>query len=107
MADYERSRGRRSPHPRSSRRNFDSGRGRGGLTMTKVNCSSCGGECEVPFKPTSGKPVFCSDCFRQQGKSGPNSRAPERNVPESSISERDLDVINEKLNKIMKALDIE
>jgi len=32
--------------------------------MTKTTCSSCGKECEVPFKPTQGKPVYCQDCFR-------------------------------------------
>ena len=27
---------------------------------------SCGKEAQVPFRPTSGKPVYCSDCFRTQ-----------------------------------------
>jgi CxxC-x17-CxxC domain-containing protein len=29
----------------------------------KATCSDCGKECEVPFKPTSGRPVYCKDCF--------------------------------------------
>ena len=29
-----------------------------------VICSSCGNQAQVPFRPTSGKPVYCSDCFR-------------------------------------------
>jgi len=33
--------------------------------MHKATCSDCGAECEVPFKPTSGKPVRCQDCFRK------------------------------------------
>ena len=31
--------------------------------MTKVICSDCGKECEVPFKPTEGRPVYCQDCL--------------------------------------------
>jgi len=31
----------------------------------KATCSDCGAECEVPFKPTEGKPVRCQDCFRK------------------------------------------
>ena len=31
--------------------------------MFKAVCSDCGEECEVPFKPTEGKPVRCRDCF--------------------------------------------
>jgi CxxC-x17-CxxC domain-containing protein len=34
--------------------------------MHKATCSSCGKECEVPFKPTEGRPVFCRDCFRNK-----------------------------------------
>ena len=32
--------------------------------MFEATCSSCGKEAQVPFRPTSGKPVYCSDCFR-------------------------------------------
>ena len=31
--------------------------------MHKAVCSECKKECEVPFKPTEGKPVYCRDCF--------------------------------------------
>jgi CxxC-x17-CxxC domain-containing protein len=33
--------------------------------LFKVICSKCGIECEVPFKPTNNKPVFCSECFKK------------------------------------------
>ena len=33
--------------------------------MHKINCSDCGEEAEVPFKPTEGKPVYCRECFRK------------------------------------------
>jgi CxxC-x17-CxxC domain-containing protein len=32
--------------------------------MFTATCSSCGRDAQVPFRPTSGKPVYCSDCFR-------------------------------------------
>ena len=35
--------------------------------MTQVTCSSCGKETEVPFVPSGDRPVYCSDCFAQQG----------------------------------------
>lgn len=31
--------------------------------MHKATCSECKKECEVPFKPTEGKPVYCKECF--------------------------------------------
>ncbi len=34
--------------------------------MHKAICSECGKECEVPFKPTEGKPVFCRECFAKR-----------------------------------------
>lgn len=42
------------------------GRDRGPREMFSATCSSCGKEAQVPFRPTSGKPVYCSDCFRSQ-----------------------------------------
>jgi CxxC-x17-CxxC domain-containing protein len=32
---------------------------------TTVTCSDCGTECRVPFVPRTDRPVYCSDCFRQ------------------------------------------
>lgn len=37
--------------------------------MFKATCSDCGRECEVPFKPTEGKPVRCPDCFKKNRSS--------------------------------------
>jgi CxxC-x17-CxxC domain-containing protein len=39
---------------------------RGPREMFSATCSSCGREAQVPFRPTSGKPVYCSDCFKTQ-----------------------------------------
>ena len=58
----------------SSGGGYDSGYGGGGgygsrsssgpREMFTATCSSCGKEARVPFRPTNGKPVYCSDCFR-------------------------------------------
>ncbi|OIO81555.1 DNA-directed RNA polymerase [Candidatus Pacearchaeota archaeon CG1_02_32_132] len=34
--------------------------------MHKATCDECKQECEVPFKPTQGKPVFCSNCYKKK-----------------------------------------
>ncbi len=34
--------------------------------MHKATCAECGQECEVPFKPTEGKPVYCRECYRKR-----------------------------------------
>ena len=45
---------------------FGGGRDGGRPTMHKGTCSECGQECELPFKPTGDRPVFCSTCFGKQ-----------------------------------------
>ena len=39
------------------------GYSRGPREMFTATCSDCGKEASVPFRPTSGKPVYCNDCF--------------------------------------------
>lgn len=34
-----------------------------------VNCSACGVETQVPFKPTGVRPVYCRDCYQKQQNS--------------------------------------
>ncbi|MHC1605175.1 MAG: CxxC-x17-CxxC domain-containing protein [Candidatus Methanofastidiosia archaeon] len=33
--------------------------------MHKAKCADCGEECEVPFKPTEGRPVYCKECYQK------------------------------------------
>lgn len=47
--------------------------GSGRPDMHRATCNDCGNSCEVPFRPTGSKPVFCSNCFEKQGGGG-NSR---------------------------------
>ncbi|NQV92968.1 hypothetical protein HQ403_00540 [Candidatus Kaiserbacteria bacterium] len=37
-------------------------------TMHSAKCSGCGNSCEVPFRPSGEKPVYCHNCFK--GKDG-------------------------------------
>lgn len=42
------------------------GYGRSAREMHPAVCAQCGKETEVPFLPRGDRPVYCSDCFRQQ-----------------------------------------
>ena len=44
----------------------EGGAPRGDRTMHPAVCDQCGKETMVPFVPTSGKPVYCSDCFQSR-----------------------------------------
>jgi len=55
-----------------------SGRDGSRPTMNKAVCSKCGADCEVPFKPTGDRPVFCSSCFEKQGGGRSNKFSNER-----------------------------
>ncbi len=55
--------------------------GGGKPSMHKAICSDCGKECEVPFRPTGDRPIFCSSCFGKRGSmslSRPGARSYER-----------------------------
>ena len=66
--------------------------------MFSATCDQCGSSCQVPFRPTSGKPVLCSNCFA--GKT--DSRA--TRAPVTKDNSLDLEAINAKLDKIIKLL---
>lgn len=36
---------------------------RGRSEMFTATCDSCHKQCEVPFRPTGSKPVYCNNCF--------------------------------------------
>jgi len=81
MGNFQR--GNRSGY---SDRGFDRNRGGGrsfsrpGLDrpqMYRATCANCGNECEVPFRPTGAKPIFCNNCF-DRSSSQDSDRAPRR-----------------------------
>ena len=36
--------------------------------MHKAVCAECGQECEVPFKPSGDRPIYCKECYRKRRK---------------------------------------
>lgn len=81
--------------------------------MHDAVCAKCGGNCKVPFAPTSGKPVYCSDCFDSQNsgdnRRGGNKRSfsdrPNRPAPVDYAPQ--LEAISNKLDKILEMLVIQ
>lgn len=65
------------PYPK---KNFRSGGGGfrkqgahgGPRTMHDATCGNCGKPCQVPFRPSGEKPVYCRDCFPQMTGSTSN-----------------------------------
>ena len=47
-------------------RRFGGGFNRGPREMHKATCAECGKECEVPFKPSQDRPVYCRECFQKK-----------------------------------------
>ena len=57
---------RRCPDCRRARRRSEGGRG--GYRprqMYPAVCADCGQDCEVPFEPRTGQPVYCRECFQK------------------------------------------
>jgi CxxC-x17-CxxC domain-containing protein len=87
-----------------------------GLELFRVVCDKCGESCEVPFKPTNTKPVYCRECFKKNESSSDNSekfaprrrsRSDESFESRDNVSSEDIVKINRKLDRIMKALNID
>ncbi|MFH1564520.1 MAG: CxxC-x17-CxxC domain-containing protein [bacterium] len=57
-------------------------------SMHKAICDECGNDCEVPFRPTGDKPIYCSDCF--QGKrDGGSSRFGKKDFRKSNFDDKE------------------
>lgn len=74
--------------------NKRSGPGRGGgrgfgrdrnsrPAMHGAVCAECGNDCEVPFRPSGGRPIYCSKCFgsKRDDKNYDRVRFDERRAP--------------------------
>ena len=100
----------------SGRRNFgrrDFGSLGGVRQMHKTICSSCGRDCEVPFKPSGDKPVFCSNCFEKNRGGSDTRRFEDRNFKKPHFEDRNnrspqnseqYNTLNAKLDKILAML---
>ncbi len=96
---------------------FRGGRGddrgeRGPVTMHSAICASCGKTCEVPFRPTGDKPVYCRDCFAGRSAMGgerSNRKDPRTFTPNASSQttsgngelKKQLEIMNSKLDKLV------
>ncbi len=90
-------------------RRRDTGRRR----MYKAVCDECGKDCEVPFKPSGDKPIYCSDCFEKKG-GGSLKRSSRRSTGRSGFGKRDdtnkqlleqVSSLNTKLDRILRVLE--
>ncbi len=54
--------------------------------LHKAICADCNKECEIPFKPSAGRPVYCKECFVKRK----NGAMPPKEKPENGSSERVL-----------------
>lgn len=75
--------------------------------MFEAVCANCGKDCKVPFRPTSGRPVYCSDCF-EKGNNEPGNNNPRNDVRpqgrEQSNYNQQFEALNTKLDSILKIL---
>tara|TARA_Y100000034_G_C6878403_1_gene402106 strand:+ start:1292 stop:1618 length:327 start_codon:yes stop_codon:yes gene_type:complete len=103
MKNHTRKRSSRNNRGRNSRgfnsRKDDKPRRRDSNEMHKVVCDKCSKECEVPFKPSTDKPIYCDDCFKE------NRDSKERSNGKSRDSSGQLKEMNIKLDKILKLLE--
>jgi CxxC-x17-CxxC domain-containing protein len=96
---------------RTERRSNDRDRGFGGRKsmfaeekkMFSAVCSKCGHNCELPFKPSGDRPVFCSTCFSEEN-SGHDSSRRENSSREDRGLDQKLEAISAKLDMILKML---
>ncbi len=89
--------------------------------MHSATCDGCGNSCEVPFRPTGDKPVYCRDCFKgtpfdqsknhaRTGESVPRtvSFKPEIQVKDSRIDDlkKQVDFLHSKLDRVLHAVEL-
>ena len=46
------------------------GFGGGRREMHKATCAECKKECDVPFKPSGDRPVYCKECYSKRKGDG-------------------------------------
>src|SRR3989338_62269 len=80
----------------------------------KATCADCQKQCEVPFRPSGDRPVFCSDCFGEKRgasedtRSNFESRSTYRDAAKPAYKEApkvDLSVVLAKLDTLIAAVE--
>ena len=68
--------------------------------MHEAVCSDCGKKCEVPFKPTGDKPVYCSQCFSSRRESSSSNRPERRSYERPRFQDKKMfDAVCDKCGK--------
>lgn len=86
------------------------GRDRGPSEKFAATCHTCGKACEVPFRPSGDRPVFCRDCFDPQATGRKDSFPRQSREPDfrsSHAPERPATtpVVTPALNELIARLD--
>ena len=70
-------------------------------SFTKVVCSDCNKECEVPFKPSGDRPVYCKECFakRKDDRNQPKERYDNKPKEQVFVPQRHFDKRKHSENK--------
>ena len=88
----------------NDRGSFSHDRDRERPQMHEATCSACGKRCEVPFRPTGQKPVYCNECFRnsERGSGGFERSSYKR---DSFRDKREDGIGKEEFGKLIARLD--
>ncbi len=81
------------------------------LSLYDAVCDQCGKDCQVPFKPSRDKPIYCSDCFEKRGgKEGRPGQRRSKGRPfgkrEQSRPQNKNDTATLKLTEEIKTLNL-
>ncbi len=72
--------------------------------MFSATCTDCGVRCEVPFRPTGDKPIYCSNCFEAVGSS--RSTGFKKTIKiEGGLNKSDIALIGDQLISINSKLE--
>lgn len=90
------------------------------MVMHQAVCSNCGRSCEVPFRPTGDKPVYCRECFAAKGGASNGDRFGKKDrrdfapsAPSRASSQggggndelkKQLESVNAKLERLISAV---
>jgi len=93
------------------------------VTMHDAVCDECKKKCQVPFRPSGDKPVYCNDCFGGKREDRPKpsfDRAPRRDFsprPQTQTSfgsaprgnddvKKQLDAMSLKLDNLIRTVEM-
>ena len=99
---------KRDSNPRDDYSRDNNSRGGGNRDdrqMHEATCADCGRYCEVPFRPSHDKPVYCNGCFGKGNNSSPRKSDHSNHSNQSNKSNKEHSAIGKKLDKIISLLE--